>query len=61
MSRFSAYPSLSSPGATVEDTKAGNVGRGVAAWADAGGILGRGVLIDYGRWVSLIPLFVEKL
>ncbi|GAA5929527.1 uncharacterized protein JCM15063_004174 [Sporobolomyces koalae] len=37
-------------GATVEDVEAGNVGRGMAAWADAGGIVGRGVLIDYARW-----------
>ncbi|GAA5949294.1 hypothetical protein JCM3765_003362 [Sporobolomyces pararoseus] len=39
-------------GATVEDVESSNVGRGMAAWADAGGIVGRGVLIDYARWAK---------
>lgn len=39
-------------GATVEDVESGNIGRGIARWAEAGGIVGRGVLIDYARWVS---------
>ncbi|GAA6064533.1 hypothetical protein JCM10212_003811 [Sporobolomyces blumeae] len=39
-------------GADVDDVRTGNVTRGIAAWAEAGGIVGRGVLIDYARWAK---------
>ena len=37
----------------------------MAAWCDAGGIVGRGVLIDYARWVSearaVVSIHIKKL
>ncbi|GAA5874354.1 hypothetical protein JCM1840_001358 [Sporobolomyces johnsonii] len=39
-------------GATASSVSSGSISRGMAAWADAGGIVGRGVLIDYARWAQ---------
>ncbi|GAA6030356.1 hypothetical protein JCM8097_009067 [Rhodosporidiobolus ruineniae] len=39
-------------GATSEDVLSGQTNDGYAAIAEAGGILGRGVLVDYARWAA---------
>ncbi|KAI5476097.1 3-dehydroshikimate dehydratase [Pseudohyphozyma bogoriensis] len=39
-------------GATTADVFAGNINDGMLAWANAGGIVGRAVLIDYARYAE---------